>query len=342
LSRLVIPKIETVETSEKYGKFKIEPLEKGIGITLGNVLRRMLLGYLPGGAVTWVKIDGIQHEFSTIPDMKEDTMDFLLNLRAARFRVLSGRPGLMKLEVTGESKVYASDIQPTDDFEVANPELHLATLDSPDARLSVELNVEIGEGYREAESDDNLPVGAIPVDAVFTPIRKVNYTIEPVHIGRETSRERLNLEVWTDGTILPIDAISSSSGMLAELLSPFVDYSKVAQLGVEEEASRPTVPDEKYEISVEELDLSVRTMNALRRAGISTVGELVNKEEIELLALRNFGQKSRQEVIDKLGSMGLTLQSMGEADEDDEGEADDNIGAESADNSEAVAENLEE
>jgi DNA-directed RNA polymerase subunit alpha len=217
------------------------------------------------------------------------------------------------LEISREGEVHASDIKPSDDFEVVNPEQYLATLDSNEAKLNVELNVELGEGYRQADTNANLPIGVIPVDAIFTPIRKVNFTIEPVHIGRETSRERMYLEVWTDGTISPIDAVSHASDLLVQQLTPFVSLAQVSQTQVEKKAVNTAIPDEKFNMPVEELDLSVRTMNSLRRGGITTVGELVSKGEKELLSLRNFGQKSRQEVEERLKSLGLSLATDGKA-----------------------------
>jgi DNA-directed RNA polymerase subunit alpha len=307
LSPLSLPRIDCIESRGNFSRFSAEPLEKGIGITLGNSLRRMLLGYLSGVAVTSVKIEGIQHEFSTIPDVKEDTIEFLLNVKSIRLKANSGRSGKLTLEVAREGEVHASDIKPSDDFDIVNPEQYLATLDSPEAKLIVELNVELGEGYRQADTNANLPIGVIPVDAIFTPIRKVNFTIEPVHIGRETSRERLYLEVWTDGTITPIDAVSRSAELLVQQLTPFATLAQSSKIEVENKAITATIPDEKYKIPVEELDLSVRTMNSLRRGGITTVGELVSKGEKELLSLRNFGQKSRQEVEERLKTLGLSL-----------------------------------
>jgi len=307
LSRLAIPKIVCVESEGNFGHFVAEPLEKGFGVTLGNSLRRALLGYLPGAAVTHVKIDGIQHEFSTIPYAKEDATEFLLNVKALRLRALSGRPSKLVLEVEGEGQVCAADIKPSTDFEVANPELYLATLDSPQAKLYVEFDVELGEGYRQAESSDNLPIGVIPVDAIFTPMRKVDFTIEPIHTGREANHERLHLEVWTDGTISPVDAISHGAAILTEQLSPFVDFDRTSQLAVEERLTRLAIPDEQYNMPVEQLVLSVRTLNCLRRAGITTVGELLSKGEKELLSLRNFGQKSKQELDERLAPLGLSL-----------------------------------
>jgi len=307
LSDLAIPKIECVESKENFGRFIAEPLEKGFGITLGNALRRVLLGYLPGAAVTAVKIEGIHHEFSTIPHVKEDSIEFLLNVKALRLKSLSGQPGKLTLEVEGAGQACAADINPSTDFEIVNPELYLATLDSPEARLYVEFDVELGTGYKEAEPSDNLPIGTIPVDSIFTPTRKVNFTIEPTHIGREISRERLSLEIWTDGTISPLDALSHSAEILIKQLSPFAEYAEISLIELEKKAFRLSIPEEKYNMPVEQLDLSVRTINCLRRASITTVGELISKEEKELLRLRNFGQKSSQEINERLKSLGLSL-----------------------------------
>ena len=315
MSHLVVPKIECVESGDNFGRFVVEPLEKGFGVTLGNTMRRVLLGYLQGAAVTRVKIEGIQHEFSTIPYVKEDTMEFLLNVKALRLTPLSGQPGKLTLEVEREGQVLAADIKPSADFEITNPELYLVTLDSPEARLYVEFDVELSKGYKEAESSDNLSVGVIPVDAIFTPMRKVNFTVEPIHIGQETSRERLYLEVWTDGTITPADAISASAEILTEQLFPFVSYTRISQ--IEEEPSRLAIPEELANMSVEQMDFSVRTLNCLRRGGIATLGELVSKEEKDLLALRNFGQKSKKEVEEHLEALGLSLVSQAKEGEEE-------------------------
>ncbi len=312
MSQLAVAKIECIESKDNFGRFRAEPLEKGFGITLGNAMRRALLGYLPGAAVTRVTIEGIQHEFTTIPSVKEDVTEFLLNVKALRLKPLSGQPAKLILNVEGEKRVSAADIEPSTDFEIANPELYLATLDSPEAKLYVEFDVELGEGYREAESSDNLPIGAIPVDALFTPIRKVNFTVEPSHISRETSHERLELEIWTDGTISPEEAISESARVLTEQLDPFIDYARVSRIEAEKQLVRASIPDEKYNMPVDQLELSVRTMNCLRRGGITTVGELISKGERELLSLHNFGQKSMQEVTEQLEAMELSLSPLGE------------------------------
>lgn len=317
MSHLVVPRIECVETRDNYGQFVAEPLEKGLGVTLGNAMRRVLLGYLSGAAVTRVKIEGIQHEFSTIPQVKEDTIEFLLNVKALRLKPLSGRAGKLTLDVSGEGRVSAADIKPSADFEIANPELYLASLDSSEASLYVEFDVELATGYRQAESRDNLQVGVIPVDAIFTPTRKVNFTVEPIHVGEAASRDRLSLEVWMDGTISPVDAISRSAEILMEQLAPFVNFPRISQ--TEEEVSHSSIPEEQYNMPVEQLNLSVRTLNCLRRGGIITVGELVSKGEKELMSLRNFGQKSKTEIDERLESMGLSLTAQaGDAEENGE------------------------
>ena len=325
MSRLAIPKIECVESKDNFGRFLAQPLEKGFGVTLGNSLRRVLLGYLPGAAVTRIRIEGIQHEFSTIPNVKEDVTDFILNVKELRLIALSGQSGKLILEVEGEGRVCAADIKPTTDFEIANPELYLATLDSPDARLYVELDVEIGEGYRQAKSGDELPVGTIPVDAIFTPVRRVNFTVVPTHVGEESSREQLYLEVRTDGTISPVDAISRSAAILVEQLTPFVEYAKVPAVKEERELVGLAIPEELSNMPVEQLSLSVRTMNCLRRGGIATVGQVIATGEKGLLSLRNFGQKSRQEIETRLNELGLSLKPKAEEptppDEEVEGEA---------------------
>lgn len=307
MSRLAIPNIECVESKDNFGRFLAQPLEKGFGVTLGNSLRRVLLSYLPGAAVTRISIEGIQHEFSTIPHVKEDVTEFLLNVKELKLIPLSGQPGKLTLEVEGEGQICAADIKPSTDFEIVNPELYLATLDSPDARLYAEFDVELGEGYRQAESVDTLPVGTIPVDAIFTPIRKVNFTVEPTHVGQESSREQLYLEVWTDGTISPVDAISRSAAILVEQLTPFVNYAKVSLIKEEEELVGLAIPEELYNMPVEQLNLSVRTMNCLRRAGIATVGQIITTGEKGLLSLRNFGLKSKQEIEERLNELGLSL-----------------------------------
>lgn len=312
MSRLVIPKITCVESKGNFSQFLAEPMEKGFGVTLGNSLRRVLLSYLPGAAVTGVMIEGMQHEFATIPYVKEDVTELVLNVKELRLIPLSGQSGKLILEVEGEGCVYASGIRSSTDFSIANPELYLATLDSPEAKLYVELDVEIGEGYRLASSGDNLPIGVVPIDAIFTPVRKVNFAVEPTHVGQVTSRERLSLEVWTDGTISPVEAITQSAAILVEQLTSFADYAQVSRMDEEEQVVRSSIPEELFNMSVTNLNLSVRTMNCLRRGNIETVGQIISKRESELLSLRNFGQKSKEEIEERLEELGLSLKPQAE------------------------------
>lgn len=309
MSDLLVSKVETVEAKENYGRFSVEPVEKGFSVTLGNSMRRVLLGYLEGAAVTRVKIEGIHHEFSTIPHVKEDTTEFLLNVKALRLKPISGQAGKLVLDVEGERRVTAADIRPSADFEIANPDLYLAYMDSDDARMYVEFDVELAMGYREAESSGNLPVGVIPVDAIFTPIRKVNFTVEPIHVGQETSHERLWLEVWTDGTMSPTEAVSRAASILVEQLTPLSNLTQVAPMPGEKEQTRPSIAPELASMPVEQLNLSVRTLNCLRRGNINTVGELMSKSEKDLMSLRNFGIKSKVELEERLRTLGLSMPS---------------------------------
>lgn len=309
MSRLSVARIETVEIKDNYAHLVAEPLEKGFGITVGNAIRRVLLSYLTGAAISHVKIEGVQHELSTIPHVKEDVTELLLNVKAIRIKSLTGLAGKLTLEVEGEGQVTAADIKPSADFEIVNPELYLATLDSPEAKLNIEFDVELGEGYRQAENTSNLPIGVIPVDAIFTPVTKVNYSVEPVRVGRDTNRERLHLEVWTDSTISPSDAVSRAAAIVVEQIQPLMTYSRISQVVAEPGPAHPSISEELFNKPVDQLNLSVRTMNCLRRGGIVTVGELTVKSERDLLTLRNFGQKSLNEIKDKLVEMGLSLAS---------------------------------
>lgn len=318
--QLVTPKVECEESSEEYGRFIVEPLEPGFGITLGNSLRRVLLSALPGAAVTAVKIEGVQHEFTTIPHVKEDVIEFVLNVKELRLRSLSDRSGRLFLEAQGEGAVCAGDITPSADFEVVNAELHLATLDSPDAQLNVTFYVEQGKGYQPAGHGDGLPLGVIPVDAIFTPVRRVNYTIEKTRVGQVSNYDRLILEVWTDGTIQSTEALSKSAEILSRHFALFYDLGKVPTEG--EKPTIPAIPPEQYEMPLEQLELSARTFNSLRRSGITKVGELLERSREDLLGLRSFGQKSLEEVWDRLGRLGLLPEEeTGEESEDVETEA---------------------
>jgi len=296
LAGLALPKVECVESTETYGRFVAEPVEKGFGVTLGNALRRVLLSSLPGAAVTWAMIESVQHEFSTIPHVKEDSIDFLLNVKAIRLRHLAQRSGKLRLEAEGEGQVRAGDIKPSADFEIVNPELYLATLDAPEARLDVEFNVEIGRGYVPASSSDSLPIGAIPIDAIFTPLRKVNYSVEPSSLREGSNQEKLILEVWTDGSISPIEAVSQSAALLIEQFGCFRELAKaITQEGAEIVWQR-LIPPEQYLMPLDQLNLSTHTYNSLRRGGVTTLGQILEKSLDGLCALAGFGAKSREEV----------------------------------------------
>jgi len=298
MPELSIPTVTCVESVGNYGRFLAEPLEPGFGITLGNILRRVLLSSLVGAAVTWVKIEGIQHEFSPIPDVKEDVMEFLLNIKQLRLCPLSHQPGQLLLEAEEEGKICAGDIKPSAHFRIANPELYLASLDSPQAKLYVELNVELGKGYTQAKSTDGLPVGALPVDAIFTPVQKVNFSVESTKPGEEGSPEKLILEIWTDATIFPWEALSQSAIILINQFSSFRDLEVPM-------ARTLSVLPEQYNTPVEELNLSTRSRNSLKRAGMLTLGQLIEKGREGLPPLPGLGAKSRAEVeelMEKLGS----------------------------------------
>jgi DNA-directed RNA polymerase subunit alpha len=303
---LVAPEIEIEESNDTYARIIAEPLESGFGTTLGNALRRVLLSSLPGAAVTSVRIEEVEHEFSTIPHVKEDTIEFLLNVKEIRLRALSDRPAKLYLEASGQGSVTAQNIQVPADYEIVNPELHLATLDSDDAHLTVEFNVEPGHGYIPGGERDGMPIGVIPVDAIFTPVRKVNYRVERTRVGQVTTYDRLVLEVWTDGTIKGVDAISQSASILTEQLDLFSRLGKPQPAMVERGLGMgAALTPDRYNTPIEALNLSVRAYNCLKRSGLTTVGQVLEKSEDELLALRNFGRKSYDELRAKLIQMGF-------------------------------------
>jgi DNA-directed RNA polymerase subunit alpha len=310
LNELDPAQIEIEEETEYYVRLVAEPLNAGFGTTLGNALRRVLLSSLPGAAVTSVRIEEVEHEFSTIPHMKEDTTEFLLNLKELRLRAYSDRPAKLYLEAQGEGPVTATAIQATADYEIVNPELHLATLDSSDARLTVELNVESGQGYAPAGQSDGLPIGVIPVDAIFSPVRRVNFHVTHTRVGQMTNYDRLTLEVWTDGTMSGVDAVSKSAEILQDELRMFALLGKPLPPTVDRGLGVGTsLPPDKYNMPIEDLNLSVRAYNCLKRSGLMTVGQVLEKSEDELLSLRNFGRKSYDELRDKLVELGLLAPS---------------------------------
>ena len=307
------PRIECIETptDSSYGKYVIEPLERGYGTTLGNSLRRVLLSSLPGTACTAIKIAGVQHEFSTIPGVKEDVTEIVLNVKSIIARLHSTGAKTVYIEASGEGVVTAGDIKPDAEVEILNPEQPIATL-GPDGALNMELVLDHGRGYVSAERNKkqiNLPVDVIAVDSIYTPVLKVNYTVEDTRLGQVTDYDKLTMEVWTDGTISAKEALSQAANLLNEHLKLFIDLSEEAGL-----AEVLVEKDEKgkekiLEMTIEDLDLSVRSFNCLKRAGINTVDDLINKSEEEMMKVRNLGKKSFDEVKEKLQSLGFDLSS---------------------------------
>ena len=304
------PEIKVEDITGGYGKFTIGPLERGYGTTLGNPLRRVLLSSIPGTAITWVKVESVAHEYSTIAHVKEGVSDLLLNFKAVRLRSLADRPGKLRLEVTGEGEVTAGDIMTSADFEIANPELHIATLDSPEARLSVELNVEQGAGYVPAVEGDGLPIGVLPMDAIYTPVRRVNFSVDLTRVGHRTDFELLVLEIWTDYTISPLEALAKAGHILVDRFFLFANIRKSAEATGEVASLAVAVPAEVYNTPVEKLDLSARTLNCLKRAHINRVGEVLERDKSDLLKIRNFGEKSLRELYTKLEDLGYLPEEM--------------------------------
>ena len=306
------PRIECVENpgDTSYGKYVVEPLERGYGTTLGNSLRRILLSSLPGTAVTSIKIAGVMHEFTTIPGVKEDVTEIVLNVKGIIAKLHSEGVKTVHIEAVGPCKVTAGDIKADADVEVLNPELHIATLDV-DATLNMELTLSHGRGYVTADKNKTAQtvIGVIPVDSIYTPVRKVNYTVENTRVGDATDYDKLTLEVWTNGTIDARDAVSLSSRILCDHFALFTDLSETmgSKSTVVEKAE--TQRDKVMEMTIDDMDLSVRSYNCLKRANINTVEDLISKTEEEMMKVRNLGRKSLEEVINKLAMMGLSLAS---------------------------------
>ena len=306
------PRIECIETptDDSYGKYVIEPLERGYGTTLGNSLRRVLLSSLPGTAVTSIRISGIQHEFSTIPGVKEDVTEIVLNIKRIIARLHSDEPKTVYIEASGEGEVTAGDIKADGEVEILNPELHIATL-GPDASLSMELTLDHGRGYVPADKNKNPQqiIGTIPVDSIYTPVLKVNYAVENTRVGNQTDFDKLTLEVWTDRTISPRDAVSLGAKILVDHFTLFTDLSDAIGNRSTVVEKVETQRDKVLEMTIEELDLSVRSFNCLKRANINTVEDLISKTQDEMIKVRNLGRKSLEEVEHKLAMMGLSLAS---------------------------------
>ena len=309
------PKIEIAEISEdkRYGKFVVEPLERGYGTTLGNSLRRIMLSSLPGAAVSQVKIDGVLHEFSSIPGVKEDVTEIIMNIKSLAIKNLSetNEPKTAYIEFEGEGVVTAADIQVDSDIEILNPEQVIATLSGgTDSKFYMELNITKGRGYISADKNknDELPIGMIAVDSIYTPVERVNMTVENTRVGQVTDFDKLTLDVYTNGTLDPDEAVSLAAKVLSEHLSLFIDLSenaKTAEVMIEKEDNEK---EKVLEMSIDELELSVRSYNCLKRAGINTVEELCNKTSDDMMKVRNLGRKSLEEVLAKLKELGLQLQ----------------------------------
>ena len=300
------PTIRLIESDGNYGKLAIEPLQRGYGITIGNPLRRILLSSIPGSAVTWVKIDNVDHEYTAIDGIKEEVMDLLLNIKRIRINSPAQRTGKMRLETTGEGTVCAGDISTSSDFEIVNPELHIATLDNPEVTLSIEFNVDQGIGYQPAvqnEGVSGLPVGVLPVDAIFNPVRKVDYTIERTRVGQVTDYERLVLELWTDGTIGPLEAVQTAAQTLVRHFFIFSNFHPDAD--TETTTTRVQISPEIFQMPLDKLQLSPRTANCLKRAHLSKVGEVVDMSDEDLLKIRNFGERSLSELKEKLAGLNI-------------------------------------
>ncbi|HVB75273.1 MAG TPA: DNA-directed RNA polymerase subunit alpha [Ktedonobacteraceae bacterium] len=300
LLEITLPRIKNTKTQGNYASYDIEPLEAGYGMTLGNALRRVLLSSLPGAAVTSIRIDGVQHEFQDVPNVKEDVTEIVLNIKKLRLRSFSDHPVSMRLEVSGERIVTAADIMAPSTVEIVNPDLYIATLDNDDARLEMELVVETGKGYVPADSKEDQPIGVIPVDAIYTPVQKVNYTVEHTRVGQITNYDKIVLEMWTDGTVTPDEALRQSADILVRHFTQLANYRAILVEPEKAPLSSMPIPPKIYETPIEELDLSVRAYNCLKRSNITKVGQVLSMNEDDLLGVRNFGEKSLQELREKL------------------------------------------
>jgi len=310
---LVLPKIETEASSRNFGHFSIGPLESGYGITLGNALRRVLLSSLTGAAVTSIRVSGVHHEFADIPHVREDMTSLILNVKQLRLKLHQNESARLRVEVKGEGVVTAGDLECPPHVEVVNPDLHLLTADSSQAELDMELVVQMGRGYSPSEERGKLPIGEIPVDAIFSPIRKAIYLVERARIGQATDYDRLLMEITSDGTISPRDALSEAAKILVQHFSLVSGVTEI-EVPVVDEVESDGIDRQIYELPIEDLELTVRAYNCLKRAGITQVGEILEKlkkGQDEILAIRNFGQKSLDELMERLEEKGY-LELVGE------------------------------
>jgi DNA-directed RNA polymerase subunit alpha len=310
LAEDIISRVEALHESSEFGRFQIEPLERGFGVTVGNALRRVLLSSLPGAAVTSVKIEGVFHEFDTIAGVKEDTTELILNIKQLRVKSHTDQPVSLRLMASGPGVVTAADLIYPAEIDVANPELHLATLDNSDARLELELVVEPGTGYLPSDGREPPAIGVIPIDAIFTPVRRVNYTVDSTRVGARTNLDRLTIELTTDGTIRPTDALAQAANLLIQHFNLIADLTRAVRPGEKPPLGAGAVPPHIADMPIEQLELSQRTYNCLKRSQITRVGQILERTPDELLQLRNFGQKSLQELQDKLRQHDLSLPGM--------------------------------
>jgi DNA-directed RNA polymerase subunit alpha len=314
LSVQVLPKIETDAISQMYGRFVIGPLESGFGITLGNALRRVLLSSLSGAAVTSIRISDIAHEFTAIPGVREDVMQFILQVKRLRLNVDGQEPMRMSLQVRSEGTVTAGDIQAPPEIEILNPDLYLFTVDSSDVHLDIDFTVEQGRGYLPSDGRGRMPIGELPIDAIFSPVRRVAFNLDRARVGQMTNYDRLTLEIWTDGRIAPLDALKEAARILVTHLRLIAGLTLEEEVEPVEEGAG--LPSEVYEIPIEQLDLSVRVFNSLRRTGITSVGEVLEMLALgddTLLTIRNFGQKSLAELKARLQERGFLEEGAGES-----------------------------
>jgi DNA-directed RNA polymerase subunit alpha len=309
INSLIPPKIESTAMSQEYGRFIVGPLERGYGTTIGNSLRRVLLASLPGAAVTSIRVTDVSHEFSAIPHVREDMMQLILNVKQLRLKLHDTDTARLRLEVHGAGTVTAADIQVPPEVEVINPDQYMFTVDSDEAFLEIEMTVESGRGYSPAEERGRLPIGELPVDAIFSPIRRVGYEVEKTRVGQVADYDRIIMQIWTDGTVRPEDALAMSAQIAVQYLRPIAGVSEETFTVPEEEEEEPgAIPNEIYDTPIEQLDLSVRVFNSLKRTGITKVGEMLDmleRGEETMLAIRNFGEKSLDELKHQLRVKGF-------------------------------------